>query len=495
MQDRADAPCDLLDVIARISPREVRGDPAGMLVREVLFDHRRVSSANTSATQTTGDLFCCLPGEHRDGHDFAAAARQRGAIAFICEHPLGDAAGGAVQLVVGPGQARAAMAHAACARHHDPAAALRTVGVTGTNGKTTTTHLLAGILGANGWPTVVIGTLSGARTTPESPELQQGFADARRLGSAAVAMEVTSHALVQHRVDGYVHDVAVFTNLSRDHLDYHGTMETYFGAKASLFTPEHAKAGVVNGDDTWGARLLEQASVPVEAFSMQQVSGVEIGLGGSRFRLGGQLVELRLAGELNVRNAVAAAAAARALGVGDATIAEGLSSAAPVPGRFEPVDNDLSLGVVVDYAHTPAALAESLAVMRPMVPTGRLIVVFGAGGDRDREKRPEMGLEVSRRADVAVLTSDNPRHEDPDEIIAEVRAGWQGRARLEIEPDRRQAIARALSLAAPGDLVLVAGKGHETTQQLHDDFLPFDDRLVVRQEAARLAGTLPAGVA
>ena len=538
-------PCELEEIVRRIAPLEVRGQPSGVQVRDVLFDHRLVrppegrladapsaSSGGPAIGGTTadaiggaiggsttggtpggalggaigftttgsttggttggskalvGDLFCCLPGEHRDGHDFAAEARRLGAVAFLCERPLGDAAAGAVELVVGRGRARSAMAEASCARYRDPAAELRCVGVTGTNGKTTTTHLLASIFVAHGWTSTVIGTLSGTRTTPESPELQRQFAAARRSGTVAVAMEVTSHALVQHRVDGYRHDVAVFTNLSRDHLDYHGTMEDYFAAKAMLFTPEHAQIGVVNGDDAYGLRLAAAARIPVSTFSLRDVEHLEIGLDGSRFTWEGHPVALGLTGELNVRNAVAAAAAARALGIDAAAVAEGLSAAGAVPGRFEPVENALGRAVVVDYAHTPAALAEACRVLRAVAAPGRLLVVFGAGGDRDREKRPEMGLEVSRAADLAVLTSDNPRHEDPDAIIAEVRQGWSGPAELCVEPDRRRAIALALSLSAAGDLVLVAGKGHESSQEVGDRLLPFEDRLVVKDEAARLA--------
>ncbi|HXY43058.1 MAG TPA: UDP-N-acetylmuramoyl-L-alanyl-D-glutamate--2,6-diaminopimelate ligase [Acidimicrobiales bacterium] len=469
-------------VITRVRPRAVVGDADGVLVRDVQFDHRTVRPSNGA-----GDLFCCVPGDLRDGHDFADEALLAGAVAFVCERPLEGAAARAPQLVVGAGQARTAMAEAACTVHHDPAAKLHTVGVTGTNGKTTTTFLLRSVLEAEGWPTAVIGTLGGARTTPEAPDLQRRFATAVRSGKQAVALEVTSHALVQHRVDGYRHDVAVFTNLSQDHLDYHLTMERYFEAKASLFTPEHAQAGVVNADDPYGERLLARAGVPVTGFSLADAAELEMNLAASRFVLDGHPVHLHLTGEPNVRNALAAAAAARVLGASPENVAAGLSAAAGVPGRFERVDNALGVTVVVDYAHTPSALEEALGAVRRLADHGRLIVIFGAGGDRDREKRPLMGRAATTAADVAVLTSDNPRHEDPLAILSEVERGCDGGAELLVEPDRRTAIALGLSLAHPGDVVVVAGKGHETTQQIGDELYDFDDRDVVRAEATRLA--------
>jgi UDP-N-acetylmuramoyl-L-alanyl-D-glutamate--2,6-diaminopimelate ligase len=361
------------------------------------------------------------------------------------------------------------------------------VGVTGTNGKTTTTYLLRSVLEVEGWPTSVIGTLGGGRTTPESPDLQRQLAAAVTAGSQAVALEVTSHALVQHRVDGYAHDVAVFTNLSQDHLDYHLTMESYFEAKALLFTPKHARSGVVNADDPYGERLLQQAAIPLTGFRLADAASLEMDLEASRFVLDGHRVHLHLTGEPNVRNALAAAAAARALGASPAGIAAGLSAATGVPGRFESVENALGITVVVDYAHTPSALSEALAALRRLAGEGRLVVVFGAGGDRDREKRPLMGHAATTTADIVVLTSDNPRHEDPLVIIDEVKAGCDGGAELVVEDDRRSAIGYALDIAQPGDVVVVAGKGHEATQQIGDDLHDFDDRDVVRAEAARLA--------
>ena len=466
-------------VVERLRPPSVVGDPSGIVVTSVTYDHRDVRP---------GALHCCLPGHHVDGHDFAAAARSAGAVAFVCERPLGDAAAGAVQLVFGSGGGRRAMALAACALWRDPASSLRTVGVTGTNGKTTTTFFLRSVFEQHGWPTTVIGTLGGPRTTPEAPDLQRLLAGARDADRSAVAIEVTSHALSQHRLDGYRHDVAVFTNLSQDHLDYHGTMESYFSSKAQLFTPEHARRAVVSADDPYGRRLLETAAIPARGFSLSDAEELTVGLEESQFRLDGSPVRVRPGGEINVRNALAAAAAARVLGVPVTTIAAGLSLAHGPSGRLEIVPNSLGAVVAVDYAHTPAGLEEVLGAARTEAggANGKVIVVFGCGGDRDRAKRPLMGSVATRLADVAVLTSDNPRGEDPLEIIAEVRAGSDGPARLVTEPDRRRAIVTALESANPGDVVIVAGKGHETVQQIGDRSIPFSDRDVIIEELARL---------
>ncbi len=469
----------LEEIVSRLAPDEIIGEVAGVLVSSVTYDHRRV---------TPGALHCCLPGGHADGHDFAPLAAHAGAVAFICERPLAGEAAAVVQLRVGPGGARRAMALAACELYGDPAASLRTIGVTGTNGKTTTTYLLRSVLEGHGWPTTVIGTLGGPRTTPEAPDLQSALAQARDTNRVAVALEVSSHALVQHRLDGYRHDVAVFTNLSQDHLDYHGTMEAYFAAKSILFTPQHALQAVVNEDDSFGRRLLETVEIPVGSFSIAEADELEVGLQESRFRLEGHPVRIRPGGEINVRNALAAAAAARRLGVPAATIADGLSVAEAPAGRLEVVPNGIGAEIVVDYAHTPAGLAEILRAARVEVEprSGKVIVVFGCGGDRDREKRPMMGSVATSLADIVVLTSDNPRSEDPFTIIAEVQAGCDGSAELVVESDRRRAIAEALASSRPGDVVVVAGKGHETVQEVGDRRLEFNDRLVVAEELERM---------
>lgn len=492
------------EVVARIEKRvgPVRvvgaGESGGkgVAIDTVETDHRELAGAASG-----GALFCCVPGERYDGHDFARPAAEAGAVALLCERDLSEQLEGCevLQVVVGEGRVRPAMAEAACCVYGDPAAALEVVGVTGTNGKTTTVHLLGGILEAAGREVSVLGTLSGERTTPEAPLLQRRLAAARRAASAserqgAVAMEVTSHALAQHRVDGYLHRVAVFTNLSQDHLDYHGDMERYFEAKALLFTPEHSERGVANRSDSYGRRLAREAAVPVETFGSEDAEELRAGAGGSSFRLFGREVRLPLIGRVNVENALAAAFAARALGIGEAEIAAALSAAAAVPGRFEPVANALGLEVVVDYAHTPEALRQACeALVELLGAGGRLVVVFGAGGDRDREKRSQMGRVASSVAHVLVVTTDNPRHEDPRAIIEAILAGCDGPAERHVEVDRRRAIALALSLArdlaAVGPAaVLVAGKGHEKTQQVGDELYELDDRKVVAEEASLLAG-------
>jgi UDP-N-acetylmuramoyl-L-alanyl-D-glutamate--2,6-diaminopimelate ligase len=433
-----------------------------------------------------GALYCCLPGNRFDGHDFAPDAVAVGASALLCERllPLD-----VVQVRVGQGQARAAMAQVAAAFHGHPGDSLRVVGVTGTNGKTTVTHLLRAVFEANGWPTAVMGTLDGGLTTPDAPSVQRSLATYRDGGQSAVAMEVSSHALIQHRVDAIRFVVAIFTNLSQDHLDYHRTMDAYFSAKSLLFTPGRTDAGVVNADDPWGRRLLESAPIALRSFSLADAADLEMGAVGSSFRWEGRAVTLNLSGRFNVANALAAAAAARQLGIDPGVVAEGLSALRGVPGRFEMVEAGQSFKAVVDYAHTPSALEQALTAARDAAePEGRVVVVFGCGGDRDRLKRPEMGRIATNLADLAVLTSDNPRSEDPMAIIGEVRAGVERSDRLVVEPDRAAAIALAVSSARPGDVLLVAGKGHETGQRIGERTLDFDDRVVTTSAIEDTAG-------
>ena len=452
---------------------ELRGDPAAA-------DVTGVTSSSTAVVP--GALFCCLTGTTADGHDFAPVAVAAGAAALLCERPLPEPV---PQVVVA--DSRRVTALVAAAFHGHPSRRLAVVGVTGTNGKTTTTHLLRSVLAADGRQAEVIGTLSGVRTTPEATELQARLAELAAGGTEAVAMEVSSHALAQSRVDGVWFTVAVFTNLSQDHLDYHGTLDDYFRAKASLFEPERAAVAVVNADDPWGRRLLEAVRIPTRPYSLADAAGLSLGPDGATFRWDGAPVRLRLGGTFQVANALAAATAARELGVPAARVADGLSAAGPVRGRFEPVDAGQPFRVVVDYAHTPAALEEVLSAARQAAGDGRVLLVFGCGGERDRAKRPLMGEVASRLADVAVLTSDNPRSEDPSAIIDEVAAGVRRTEGLRVEPDRRAAIALAVADAEPGDVVVVAGKGHETTQVLFTGPVPFDDRVVVQEELARLS--------
>jgi UDP-N-acetylmuramoyl-L-alanyl-D-glutamate--2,6-diaminopimelate ligase len=460
---------------------EVSGDPASVDVTAVEHDSRRV---------VPGALFCCLPGRTSDGHDHAAEAVARGAVGLVCEHLLGaPIPPSVVQARVAEGAARPTMARLAAAFFDFPSRELVMAGVTGTNGKTTVTHLLAAIFEAAGLSAHVIGTLGGARTTPEATELQPILAalrDARRASGnpTGVAMEVSSHALVQSRVDAIHFDVAVFTNLSHDHLDFHRDMEEYFAAKASLFSPEHAVAGVVSADDEWGRRLLGEARIPLRAVGAADAADVALAIGSSRFTWRDEPVDVALSGAFNVENALLAAEAAVVLGIAPSEVAAGLSRAQPVPGRFEVVSESAPV-VVVDYAHTPASLTRVIAEARALVPGARITVVFGCGGDRDRAKRPAMGRAAAAGADQAVLTTDNPRGEDPDRIVAEVLQGVDPAAltsgRLVIEADRRRAIELAIGRAGAGDVVLICGKGHEATQQIGTATLAFDDRAVAEE--------------
>jgi UDP-N-acetylmuramoyl-L-alanyl-D-glutamate--2,6-diaminopimelate ligase len=350
-------------------------------------------------------------------------------------------------------------------------------------------HLLAAGLAAAGRRTGVIGTLSGGLTTPEAPVLQRRLAEYAAEGYGAVAMEVSSIALDQHRADAIEFGVAVWTNLTQDHLDYHGGMEAYYQAKASLFVPGRCRLAAVNVDDPWGRRLLDRLEVPAVPYRLADATDLVVGARRSSFQWRGARVELPLGGRHNVANALAAATAAAALGVDPEVIAAGLASAAPVPGRWEAIDAGQPFTVVVDYAHTPDGLTQVLSAARGAAGGRRVTVVFGCGGDRDRSKRPHMAAVAADLADLAVLTSDNPRSEDPLAIIGEAAGGAPPGAPLVIEPDRRQAIVFAVAQAAPGDIVVIAGKGHETGQVVGDRVLPFDDREVVRdaleKEAAR----------
>ena len=454
---------------------EAYGDAASTEVTAIAFDSRRVEP---------GALFCCLTGGAGDGHDHAPEAVARGARSLLVERRL---ALDVTQALVAPGTARPAMAQLACAFFGQPARSLLSVGVTGTNGKTTVTHLLASIFEAHRWPTTVIGTLDGARTTPESPDLQRLLAEARDTGRRAVAMEVSSHALSQARVDGIRFDAAVFTNLSHDHLDYHGTIDAYFAAKASLFTPERAALAVVNRDDAWGRQILERGDVPTVGFSMAEVSAVRSSAAHTSFTWRAGRVELALAGSFHVANALAAATTAAALGVPEDVIVTGLNRATPVPGRFEVIDTAAPFTVAIDYAHTPEGLRVVLDSARELAAGHRVLCVFGCGGGRDRQKRPAMGAVAASHADVAVVTSDNPRNEDPDLIIAEVMAGVPAGSHVMVRPDRAEAIELAIDLAAPGDVVVVAGKGHELDIEFATSRLPFDDRQVAAAAVARRA--------
>jgi UDP-N-acetylmuramoyl-L-alanyl-D-glutamate--2,6-diaminopimelate ligase len=445
--------------------------------------------ASSSDEVTPGALFACIKGQRADGHDFASTAVERGAVALLCERPLAVP----VAQVVVP-SVRKALGPVSARLWSHPSSAMKVVGVTGTNGKTTTCALLAAVFEAQGWRPGVIGTLTGTRTTPEAPALQRQLAQMRERGALAVAMEVSSHALDQYRVGGTRFSAAVFTNLSQDHLDYHRTMEAYFEAKARLFSDCEVGVAVVNRSDPWGAKLAERlrsVKAHLETFSPADATQVVLGRSSASFSWRGKHLRVNMTGRFNVENAVAAATAARALGVSWEALESGLAAVAQVRGRFEPVDLGQPFEVLVDYAHTPAALTEALNASRERA-RGRVIAVFGAGGDRDRDKRPAMGKVASELSDIAVITSDNPRSEDPGKIIEELVSGAKGPAKILVDPDRKSAIAAAVSMAAEGDVVLIAGKGHETGQDFGAGRVePFDDVEVAR-EAIAAAGYSPA---
>lgn len=473
-----------------------------MTLREVIGDaardapHVEVSAlAYDNRTVTPGTVFFCVPGFTRDGHDFAPDAVARGAAALVVQRPLGLG----VPEVVVP-DVRAAMAPAAARLHGDPTARLRTIGITGTNGKTTTAHLVRALLEHAGTATGMLGTVTqvvggeetaSVRTTPEAIDLQRTFAAMLDGGDAACVMEVSSHALRLRRADAIHWDVAVFTNLTQDHLDFHPDMDDYFAAKRELFVPvspagRPPATAVVNVDDPWGARLAADlpgvvtVGIDREDASLRATDVVSR-VTGTTFTAAGRSWSLSLPGRFNVLNALCAIAAVRAHGVPDEVIADGLAAFGRVPGRFEPVDEGQDFGVLVDYAHTPDALENVLAAARGLAGGHRVLCVFGAGGDRDRAKRPLMGEIAARLADVVVVTSDNPRSEDPQAILADITAGIERDDAVVIE-DRRAAIAHAIGAARTGDVVVVAGKGHEQGQELAGgEKIPFDDVTVARE--------------
>jgi UDP-N-acetylmuramoyl-L-alanyl-D-glutamate--2,6-diaminopimelate ligase len=452
-----------------------------------------VTVVHDTRAAARGALFCCVPGSQVDGHDLAPEAVERGAAALLVERELPV---DVPQLIVP--DVRAALGPVSAAFWDHPSHRLTVVGVTGTAGKSTVTHLVAAIFAAAGRPCGIIGTLSGPRTTPEAPELQARLAELERRGDRAVAVEVSSHGLAQGRVDGTRFAVAAFTNLSLDHLDYHGTMDDYFAAKARLFTPAFTRQAVICTDDEWGRRLLAAVAggeaVQAHPYGLADAADLRLTTSGSSFTWEGHRVDLALAGRFNARNAVGAARLAAVAGIAPDVVARGLSSAPPVAGRFETVDAGQPFTVVVDYSHKPDALDQALRTARELVSgEGELAVVFGCGGDRDRAKRPRMGEVAARLADQVVVTSDNPRSERPEAIIAAIAEGIPAGKPVITEPDRRRAIEAAVAAARPGGVVVVAGKGHETTQVVGPRVVPFDDRAVARDALERLAATRPNG--
>ena len=457
--------------------RELFGSDAPPVdVTALAYDNRAV---------VPGTVFFCVRGMTRDGHEFAPDAVARGAAALVVDHPLGL---GVPEILVP--DVRAAMAPAAAKLAGDPTAQLKVIGITGTNGKTTSAYIVRALLEAAGLQTGQLGTVTSViagvesptiRTTPEAIDLQRTFREMLDGGDVACAMEVSSHALELHRADAIHWAVAVFTNLTQDHLDFHDDMEAYFAAKRRLFEAG-PQASVINVDDPYGRKLagdFDAITIGIDHEADLRAEDVRFGLGGSTFSVDGLELRTPLPGRFNVLNVLGAVAVARELGIDDATIARAVPLAGRVPGRFEPVDEGQAFAVLVDYAHTPDSLENVLRAARQLAP-GRVICVFGAGGDRDRGKRPEMGRIAGELADVAIVTSDNPRSEDPDAIIAEVVAGMD--ATPVTEPDRRAAIDRAVAMAEEGDVVVIAGKGHEQGQEFADGHkVPFDDVAVARE--------------
>ena len=475
--------------------QRVEGD-AEAVVTGLTFDSRNVSR---------GDLFFCIVGTRSDGHEFAATAVEAGAAALVVERPMES---GIPELVVT--DSRRAMPLIAARFLDHPASKLTMLAVTGTNGKTTTAFLIEAILRAAGKTAGLIGTIEtriagetrpGVRTTPESLDLQFLLAEMVGKGVDAVAMEVTSHALVLNRVDGIKFTAGAFTNLSQDHLDFHSGMEDYFEAKRILFQPDRLGHGAVNVDDPYGRRLFEASEVPCYGFGTTahdadvRATDVRLGDTHTEFTLvtprGEAKLRTNLIGAFNVSNCLAAATTALAADIELGAVVEGLASLEAVPGRFESIDEGQPFAVVVDYAHTPDSLDNVLRAARRMVEArgGRVICVFGCGGDRDRGKRPLMGEVVARGADVAIVTSDNPRSEEPKAIIDDILEGViaTGVTPSAVLVDRSEAINESILEARPGDIVVIAGKGHETGQEFSDHTIPFDDRIVVA-EALKQAG-------
>jgi UDP-N-acetylmuramoyl-L-alanyl-D-glutamate--2,6-diaminopimelate ligase len=451
-------------------------------ITNLAYDNRAVAP---------GTLFFCVPGFTRDGHDFAPHAIAAGAAALVVQRHLNL---GVPEILVA--DVRDAMAPAAARFYGDPTASLQMVGVTGTNGKTTTAFLVRSLLEAGGRPTGLLGTVKSViggteyevvRTTPEAIDLQRTFREMLERGDVACSMEVSSHALALHRTDGIHFAVAIFTNLTQDHLDFHHTMEGYYGAKRRLFIDRGPKTAVINIDDPYGARLAAELpralTFSLDRYATYTATDVETGTDGARFTLSGPDGSVEVAsplrGRFNVYNVLGAFVAARALDVPPDKAVEAIATAGQVPGRFEPIDEGQGFAVLVDYAHTPDSLENVLKAARA-ITRNRLHVVFGCGGDRDRGKRPLMGEIASRLADRVIVTSDNPRSEDPEAIIEEILAGAGPDA--EPNPDRREAIAEAIGGAGAGDVVVIAGKGHEQGQEFEGGRkLPFDDATVARE--------------
>jgi UDP-N-acetylmuramoyl-L-alanyl-D-glutamate--2,6-diaminopimelate ligase len=493
---------------AHVEPRSLREIAALVGVGGEQSDSRQVAGVtHDSRAVRRGDLYAALPGSRAHGASFAAEASGRGAVAMLTDPAGVELAGDALPAVV-VADPRTALGPVAAHIYGDPSSRLRCFGVTGTNGKTTTSYLVEAGLRAAGDATGLIGTIetrigtesvASARTTPEASDLQALLATMVERGVRSAAMEVSSHALALHRVDGTRFEVVAFTNLSQDHLDFHADLEDYFAAKARLFTPPFAAVGLVNLDDEHGRRLIGAPSIELLGFSLAgdpgaqwRASDVVADASGARFTAHGPgtrvEVSTALPGRFNAANALAALAMLATAGVDPDAAAHGIADLPGVPGRLERVDSGQPFTALVDFAHTPEAVSAMLATVREMTG-GRVLVVLGCGGDRDAAKRPLMGAAAARLADVAVLTSDNPRSEDPQAILASVVEGARSvpaeqQGEVVVQIDRAAAIGLAVSRARAGDVLVVAGKGHEQGQEVAGVVHPFDDRTALRAHLA-----------
>jgi UDP-N-acetylmuramoyl-L-alanyl-D-glutamate--2,6-diaminopimelate ligase len=486
----------LVQLIAALDHKEVSG-PQNVEIHDIVYDSRRAKP---------GALFVAIPGEHADGHQYIASAEEKGVVAVVVEREDVLPRGTTIRVR----NSRKALALLAAQWHGKPADRLRLLGITGTDGKTTTSFLMRAMLQTAGYRTGLIGTVMtsfGERqipsqyTTPEAPELQEVLAQMVSQGSDFVVMEVSSHALALDRVYGIPFEMGVFTNLSRDHLDFHGDFQHYRDTKASFFRSLSGPKGraVINLDDPNAQYIMDSTAVPIITFSMEKKADVSL----SRVRLTAEMSEIEVAtpqgtihfrfhllGRYNVINALATIAAGIALELPPDVIREGLEGIRGVEGRFETLETGRGFSVIVDYAHTAQALDRLLNAIRELT-SGRVLVVFGCGGNRDRGKRPQMGEVATKMADVVILTTDNPRWEDPQEILRDVERGVVPGASYEVVLDRRQAIRRGLSLARPKDVLAVAGRGHERYQICGDQRIPFLDRAVILEELHRLEAENP----
>lgn len=436
-----------------------------VLVTGITQDSREVQS---------GDLYCCVTGEHFDGHSFIDDAIAKGAIGLLVDKAIANVPSGIAVITVA--DVRSILGLVAHKVFGQPSAKLTIIGITGTNGKTSTASILSTILSQSELVVNTVGTLTGERTTPEAIDIHAHFRECVKNKVTHVVMEVSSHALALHRVAGVVFDFAVLTNVGRDHLDFHGTEEAYFAAKAKLFAPKQSRRGIVNIDDARGHLLNDVAPIEITTFSFNDISEVVVEVDRVAFTWREMPIEIGIGGIFTVMNALAAITVAVEIGVSPLTIPKALKQVQSIEGRFQSLENKLGINVIVDYAHTPEGLALLLDTTRQLT-TGRIVTVIGLGGNRDQGKRPIMGKIASIGSDVLIITSDNPRNENPDAIIDQVLAGIDDSVPCEVmrQGDRALAITTAIGMARDGDIVVIAGKGHEMTQDVNGVKFPFSD--------------------